>query len=199
MRENNTFQQKETGLMRYPQGGWRKTLWKAPIQLWRLGLAPIIGHHTMLITQTGRKSGLPRRTMVEYHRIDGTKYAPCAFGKRAHWYKNIEADPLVTIQSAHGVESATAHRVTDDQEVIDVYELFKRRDPPLLNWYIDSLDIRHDHADIIAKKDRIYWIRFDPTDEPSPPPLEADLNWVLPATAATLIALWLLAKVRKHR
>ncbi len=194
MTQNNTFEQKANGLMRYPQDGWRKAMWKAPIQLWRLGMAPVIGNHTLLMTQTGRKSGLPRRTMIEYHHINGTKYAPCAFGEKAHWYKNIVADPRVTIQSAHGVESVTAVRISDDQEILDVYELFKRRDPPLLNWYINSLDIQHNHSDIIAKKDRIYWVRFDPTPEPTPPPLDEDLKWVWVVTAVSLITLWLLSK-----
>ncbi|MFQ5615490.1 MAG: nitroreductase family deazaflavin-dependent oxidoreductase [Anaerolineales bacterium] len=202
------FQQRTQGFMSYPGRGWQKAMFKAPIQLWRLGFAPLVGRITMLITQTGRKSGLPRRTMVEYHPLDGVKYVPVAFGRKAQWYKNIEADPRVTIQTADGVERMQAVRVTGDRELLAVYNLFSRRDPPLTRWYLKSLDINPDDPlDVLLKKDRIYWLRFDPiTDDlnksddlfrSSPPPLEADLKWVLPAVAAGLVGAWLFSRRKK--
>jgi deazaflavin-dependent oxidoreductase (nitroreductase family) len=191
------YRQHEKGLMSYPGGGWRRVMFKVPLLLWRMGLGPIIGHIMLVITHTGRKSGLPHHTMVEYHMFDGVKYAPCAFGPRSDWYKNITADPKVTIQTAHGTESATAVRVTDDQELLAVYDLFMRRDPPLTRWYLDSLGIQAEQQDVIAKKDRIYWIRFDPTDQPTPAPLENDLVWVLPLALISLILLWFLNRQRR--
>ena len=110
------YVQQDKGFMTYPSEGWHKAAFKAPVVLWRLGLGSLIGQMMVLITQTGRKSGLPRRTITEMHKINGRKYAPVAFGRRAQWYRNIEADPLVTIQTADGPESARAVRVTDDQE-----------------------------------------------------------------------------------
>ena len=179
--------------MIYPRG-WLRWAVKAPILLWRLGFGPILGRIFMLLTTTGRKSGLPRRTMVEYHMLNGKIYAPCAFGPKAQWYKNIVADPRVTVQTAHGVQSMIATRVTDDEEILAVYELLRRRDPAILDAYLRSLDIRPDPADVVAKKDRIYWLRFDPTDEPTPPPLEADLVWVWPVAFVLLSGLWLLRR-----
>ena len=200
MTMNKQYQQNEKGIMSYPTDGWRRAMFKAPLTLWRLGLGPVIGHVMLIITHTGRKSGLPRRTMVEYHMLDGVKYVPCAFGPRADWYKNITADPRVTIQTAHGTERAIAARVTDDQELLAVYDLFMRRDPPLTNWYLDSLGIQRNHDDVIAKKERINWFRFDPTDEPTPPPLETDLVWVLPLVGFGLALFWMLAqRLRKSR
>ena len=79
----------------YPDSPWEKFLVKLPILFWRLGLGPVTGQLFLVLTTTGRKSGLPRRTMVEYSRMSGKKYSPCAFGERAHWYQNIIADPQV--------------------------------------------------------------------------------------------------------
>ncbi len=192
-------QSKEKGLMAYPVQGWRKFLFKSPITLWRLGLAPIFDHVIMLITHTGRRSGLPRHTMVEYHRLNGVKYAPCAFCPRSDWYKNILSDARVTIQTSDGNQAAIAVRVSDDQEMLDVYELFLRRDPPLLKLYLQSLDIQNNPAEVLANKDRIYWFRFDPTDQPTPPPLRADLVWVWPLLVAVFAALWkLLGWLRRN-
>lgn len=184
--------------MSYPHGRWRRMMFKAPLLLWRMGLGPIIGHIMLVITHTGRNSGLPHYTMVEYHTLDGVKYAPCAFGPRSDWYKNITSDPRVTVQTAHGTEPAIAVRITDDLELLAVYDLFMRRDAPLTRWYLDSLGIQPDRQDVIAMKDRIYWIRFDPTDEITPEPLENDLVWVLPAVLLGLLLFWLLARQRHN-
>lgn len=126
----------------YPRTRWAKLLVKAPLIAWRLGLGPITGKLFLVLTTTGRKSGLPRHTMVEYHVLEASKYTPCAFGSKAQYYQNIVADPRVTIQSADGTEHALAVRVTDDDELIAVFELFKRRDPLLLEWYLKSLGIK---------------------------------------------------------
>jgi deazaflavin-dependent oxidoreductase (nitroreductase family) len=194
MMMSTQYQQYEKGIMRYPANGWRRVMFKAPLILWRLGLGPIIGKIMLIITHTGRKSGLPRHTMVEYHMLDGVKYVPCAFGPRADWFKNIKADPRVTIQTAHGPERAIAIRVTEEQELLAVFDLFMRRDPPLTNWYLDSLGIQPNHDDVIAKKERINWFRFNPTDEPTPPPLEADLVWVLPLLGFGLALVWMITR-----
>jgi len=64
--------------------------------------------------------------------------------------------------------------------------------------YLDYLDIKPEPEDIIAKKDRIYWFRFDPTDETTPPPLEADLVWVLPAALLVFVVVIVLGFLKKR-
>lgn len=183
------FIQQEQGLMTYPTSRWRKAFFKAPITLWRLGFGRLLGKIFLLITHTGRNSRLPRRTLVEYHALDGVTYVPCAFGTRTDWYQNIQADPFVTIQYSRHPRRVQAVRVTDDRELLAVYTLFMRRDPPIMKWYLQSLEIQPNPADVLLKKDRIYWLRFDPTEAPTPPPLKADLAWIwLFALAGGLVA-----------
>ena len=192
-----SYQQHEIGIMSYPSGGWRRSMFKAPLVLWRMGFGPIIGRVMLVITHTGRMSGLPRHTMVEYHMLDGVKYVPCAFGPRSDWYKNITTNPRVTIQTARGSERALARRITDDQELLAVYDLFMHRDPPLTRWYLDSLDIQPNHDDVLTKKERIHWFRFDITDEDTPPALKTDLGWILPIVGIGLLVSWFL--IRRQR
>ena len=191
---DDTFQQKDQGFLTYPSGGWRRAMFKWPVHLWRLGLGPLMGHHMVLITQTGRKSGLPRRTMTELYVIEGQKYAPSGFGRKAQWYRNIEVDPRVTIQSADGVESMLAQRVVEDQELLTLLEGVKRRSQAMYKLHLASLEIEPTTEDILAKKARFYWLRFDPTDEPTPPALPADLVWLWPVGVATVILAWALAR-----
>jgi deazaflavin-dependent oxidoreductase (nitroreductase family) len=169
-------------------------MFKWPVQLWRLGLAPVMGHHIVLITQTGRKSGLPRRTMTELYVINGRKYAPSGFGRRAQWYRNIEVDPRVTIQTADGVEPMRAERVVEDDEILTILEEVRRRSEAMYKLHLASLEIEPTTEDILAKKDRFYWLRFDPTDEPTPPPLPADLVWLWPVGVGAVVLAWLVAK-----
>ena len=174
-----SFQQKDKGFLTYPAKGWRQAMFKWPVQLWRLGLGPLIGQIFVLITHTGRKTGLPRHTLIELHRLNGKKYGPSGFGRRAQWYRNIEADPRVTIQTSNGAESVTAVRVTDDDELLALLNNMEEKGGRAMrDMYLQALEIESTPEDIIAKKDRIYWLRFDPTDEPTPPPLKADLVWV---------------------
>jgi deazaflavin-dependent oxidoreductase (nitroreductase family) len=185
------FQQKDQGFLTYPSGGWRKAMFKWPVQLWRLGLAPIIGRNMVLITHTGRKTGLPRHTMTELHLINGKKYAPSGFGRRSQWYRNIEADPRVTIQTAAGTESMRAARVTGDEELLSVIDLTNPLNRAMQEMFLATIDVEPTPEDILAKKDRIYWLRFDPTDEPTPPPLPADLLWLWPVALIVVIVAWL--------
>ncbi len=190
------FVQRDQGFLTYPTSGWRRAMFKWPVHLWRLGLGPIIGRFSVLISHTGRKSGLTRRTLTELHVVNGKKYAPSGFGRRAQWYRNIEADPWVTIQTADGAESAIARRVTDGDELLSLMDLETPMNRVMVRSFLDTLDIEPTAADILAKKDRIYYLRFDPTDEPTPPPLPADLVWLWPATLFALFTAWLLTRKR---
>lgn len=176
--------------MTYPARSWHRWAFRAPIPLWRLGLGPLVGRALVLLTTWGRKSRLPRRTVIEYHALAGTKYAPSAFGARSDWYKNVQADPYVTIQTSDGTECMQAIRVTDDEELVRVYSLFMRRNPVMMRWYLDTLGIDADPADVVAKKERIHWLRFDPTSARTPPPLEADLTWLWLVMGLVFVALW---------
>lgn len=174
----------------YPQTPWAKWIAKAPLMLWRLGLGPLSGKVMMVITVTGRKSGLARQTIVEYHTLNGRKYAPSGFGAKAQWYKNIQANPLVTVQTASGTESMQAVRVTSDEELKAVYELFQHRNPAFFNYYLQSLGIQSTVADFITQKDKVHILRFDPTTETTPPGLTTDLTWVWPIVLLTLLGIW---------
>jgi len=182
----------------YPKAKWAKFFIKSPILLWRLGLGPITGKIFLLITTWGRKSGLPRRTMIEYHKTNGIKYAACAFGEKADWYQNLRANPQVTIQSSDGTESAIAYRVTNDEELLEVYKLFMRRDPPLTNYYLSSLGIENNPKAVLANKEKVMWIGFKPTLEATPPGQEVDLAWLWPLGLLVLLVFWLLDKLNRQ-
>lgn len=73
---------------------------KFPVLLHKIGLGGwerMIGAQWMLITTTGRKSGKPRATMVDvmdYDKAADSYYIEAAYGQRADWVRNIQANPI---------------------------------------------------------------------------------------------------------
>lgn len=81
--------------------GFLKFFFKFPLILHRLGLVwwieKFTGAQWMLITTTGRKSGKPRQVMVDVMKYDketDTYYVEAAYGVRADWVRNIQANPV---------------------------------------------------------------------------------------------------------
>lgn len=183
-------------LLPYPSSPALKYAFKLPILLWRLGLGPLVGRLFMILTTTGRSSGLPRRTAIEFHEHNGRKYVLSAWGERAQWYRNILADPHVTVQTARGTERATARRITDEGELAAAFS-FVEQSPVMQRW-VEALGLPATREAFLANKDRFYLVTFDPTDAPTPPPQEADLTWVW-SVAGTLIGLWIQARLRRRR
>ncbi len=180
----------------YPDSKMEKLLFSLPMLAWRLGLGPILGRYIMIITHTGRKSGTPRQTAVEYHTINGIKYIPCAFGIKAQWYRNILANPHVSIQTADGLERMVAVHVSDDNELITVIETILSRYPAMMNWYLKSMDVSPTRKDILAHKENMVFLRFDPTSVVTPRALEVDLAWLWPLL---LLWLWVSRPFRRKR
>ena len=77
--------------------------------------------HTIDITTTGRRTGLPRRIEIVFHNMNGRLIitgSPRSDHKRA-WLYNLEADPSLTFHLKGSVDAdlpATARVITDPTE-----------------------------------------------------------------------------------
>ncbi len=169
----------------YPHHPLLKGIFKLPIWLWRLGLGQAVGRVFMVMTTFGRKSKQPRHTAIEYHEFNGKKYVLAAW-PNSDWYRNLMADPRVTIQTAHGTRSCVARRLTEDDELSEVFEFVEKN--PLLRRFWQLLGFRMTREEFLANKDRFYLLTFDPTDQPTPTPVEADLKWVWAAIGLSGLA-----------
>ena len=70
-----------------------------------------------------------------------------------------------------------------------VYELFRRRDPPLFFAYLRALGIEPTLEDALTHKDRIHFLRFEPVEAQSLPGQQVDLAWLWPVLFLMLVAL----------
>lgn len=77
--------------------------------------SPVIGYF-LTLTTTGRRSGVARRTPLNYAILDGHVYLLSGFGVRADWYRNVRADPRVTVELPGRTLQGTALPVDDPVE-----------------------------------------------------------------------------------
>jgi deazaflavin-dependent oxidoreductase (nitroreductase family) len=182
-----TYHQHERGWMTYPKRGWRRAVFRLPVLLWRLGLHRLTPRTFLLLTTTGRKSGQPRRTMLEYSKLRDRFYLSSGWGARTEWYRNVRADPLVTLQSVRdGTFCGRATVVTDNEELAMLYP--HMRQSPVWEEYLASWGIADTVEDFVAKKDRLSVLRVDPVDAPTPPPMDADLRWLWVVVGVAVLA-----------
>ena len=83
-----------------PPHGVARTLYRLPIRLFHLHLGWLLVGHFLLLTHTGRKSGLPRQTVLGvllHDRAKDVYYVMAGWGEQSDWVKNIEKTPQVEI------------------------------------------------------------------------------------------------------
>jgi len=100
--------------------------------LYTIGLGPIVGRLVLLLTTTGRKSGLPRVTALQYEEVDGAIYLGSSKGTHADWFQNLVANPCVSVRVKTRQFSGIAEPVTDPRRIADFLELRLKRHPQMV-------------------------------------------------------------------
>jgi deazaflavin-dependent oxidoreductase (nitroreductase family) len=103
-----------------------------------IGLGPIVGRLVLLLTTTGRKSGLPRVTALQYEEVDGAIYLGSSKGTHADWFQNLVVNPCVTVRVKARQFSGIAEPVTDPGRIADFLELRLRRHPQMVGAIFKS-------------------------------------------------------------
>ncbi len=117
--------------------------------------------------------------MLSYARVGGKEYVCSGWGARTDWYQNIKANPLVTVQVGRREYPAKARRVDDIEEYKNVVEkMFETGGDSHFGSWLESFGIEFTKEDMIAKRDRLYIVGFDKSDEDGPPPMAVNLKWM---------------------
>lgn len=104
---------------------------RLPIWLYRIRLGWLLGDRFLMLIHTGRKSGLPRQTVIEvvqHDKATATYYVVSGWGKKSDWYQNIHKNPNVVISA--GRRKIQVH--ADDiplPEAVEILEDYTRRYP----------------------------------------------------------------------
>lgn len=113
-----------------PHGLLRFSL-RLPIWLYRLRLGWLLGDRFLLLTHTGRKSNLPRQTVVEVVRHDRATdvcVVASGWGGKSDWFRNIQHQPRVTVSLGRQTWAAKAV-VLSESEAETALRDYARRHP----------------------------------------------------------------------
>lgn len=179
-----------------------KILNRLMVLYWRLGLGRLINvwpegiGQIMVITHTGRNSGIKHRTPVNYAIMDGEIYCTAGFGSISDWYRNMRTNPDVEVWLPDSWWAGTAEEVTDP----DVRLAVMRK--VLINSgfaaYAAGIDPHNLPDEALTKVTATYHVmrihRLSPRTGKGGP---SDLAWVWPL--ATFILLPLAFMRRKPR
>ncbi len=95
-----------------------RRLMRAPIWIYKARAGALFGSRILMLEHVGRKSGEPRYVVLEVvgHPSPDTYVVASGFGRKAQWFRNIQANPRVRVYAgSHAPRRATA-RVLDQQE-----------------------------------------------------------------------------------
>jgi len=104
----------------------------------------------LLLTTTGRKSGLPRLTPLQYEEYEEGYYVGSARGEQADWFRNIQANPQVEVQVCREHFCGLAEPVTDAKRIADFLELRLKRHPLMIGalMRLEGLPLKHTRLDL---------------------------------------------------
>ncbi|MGD2027991.1 MAG: nitroreductase/quinone reductase family protein [Anaerolineales bacterium] len=103
-----------------------------PQTAYKIGLGPLIGKVVLLLTTTGRKTGLARVTPLQYEVIDGVYHIGAVFGLEADWVRNIQANPQVEVRVKNRCFKGTAEVVSEPEAVADFIQYRLEKHPRLI-------------------------------------------------------------------
>jgi len=115
----------------------------APL-IWRLmrGLNPKImqvnssrssfKRRVLILITTGRKSGTPRKTPLQYELENGAVYVASVRGCQADWVRNILVDSNVEVELEDIYFHAQAQVITDSTQISEFLEMRLKRHPLMM-------------------------------------------------------------------
>ena len=135
--------------------------------LYDIGLGPLIGRLVLLLTTTGRKTGLPRVTPLQYEEIDGAFYLGSSRGQKADWFRNILANPHVEVRVKSRRFRGVAEAVTDPLRVADFLELRLKRHPKMIGAILqrEGLPAQPERAQLEAYAAKLAMVVVQPETE----------------------------------
>lgn len=127
---------------------WMRRMNRVMARNYQRGIGP--GKLVLLLTTTGRKSGLPRLTPLQYEEMGGVYYVGSARGPNADWFRNIQANPHVQVETKEKHFHALAEAVTEPVRVADFLAERLKRHPWMIGLLmrLEGMPLRYNRQDL---------------------------------------------------
>lgn len=108
-----------------------RRLMRAPIWIYKVRAGALFGSRILLLEHVGRKSGLPRYAALEVvdHSAPDTYVVASGFGRKAQWFRNIEANPRVRVYAGSHAPRTAVARVLTTPEADRTLAAYRTRHP----------------------------------------------------------------------
>lgn len=108
-----------------------RRLVRAPIWIYKARAGALFGSRILMLEHVGRKSGTPRYAVLEVtdHPSPDTYVVASGFGRKAQWFRNIQADPRVRVYAGSHAPRPAAARVLDQDEADRTLAAYRTRHP----------------------------------------------------------------------
>ena len=116
-----------------------KNIQKIHRVLYAIGLGPLVGKIILLLTTTGRKSGMKRVTPLQFEKIGEDYYLGAARGLKADWVRNIQSNPQVELRVGAKQIQGTGEVVTDPSRFADFLEVRLERHPRMIGLMMEKV------------------------------------------------------------
>ena len=125
---------------------------KLMVTLYRMGLGLLAGRTILLLTTTGRKSGLPRATPLQFERVNGEIVVASGWGPKSDWMCNLRKDPHAWIEIGMRKYEVMAELITDSGKICEFLELRLKRHPLMVGAILHTrgLPFKPGHNDLLA-------------------------------------------------
>ena len=171
------------------------------VAMFRLGLGPFISNqysgYIMVLTTTGRRTGLRRRTPVNFALGDGEVYCISGFGRTSDWYHNLVANPEVHVWLGGEGWHGRAEVLSDPVEWVPIYRRVIAR-----SGFAESAFTTRPYStlsdDEISRLGDGSAVRIRLGERLPKEDAPGDLRWVWPALGGLLFARWLLCRPRRR-
>ncbi len=174
------------------------------VTMFRLGLgewvnsSPKTGGRIMVLTHTGRKSGLARRTPVNYAIVDGDVYCLAGFGHQSDWYLNVVKNPVVELWMPEGWWRGLAEDASNRPDRLALKrEVIIASGLPGRLMGLDAATMSDEEMDRLTGEARL--IRIRRTEARTGPGGPGDLAWIWPAATFLLLSMLLTRPKKKQR
>lgn len=167
-------------------------LWRLDMGRW-FELAPALSGRVLVLTHTGRTSGLQRRQPLNYAVVEGDLCCVAAFGEISDWYRNVLAEPNVEVWLPDGWWAGVAEDASDAPDRLRLI-----REVLIGSGfaaYVAGLNPRQMTDEALEAESRDYrLLRIRRTDPRTGPGGPGDLGWVWQLTTFLLLGLGLLRR-----
>jgi deazaflavin-dependent oxidoreductase (nitroreductase family) len=142
---------------RFPPFIWRIMRQLSRLMMRTYGAKSPAARFVLLLTTTGRKSGLPRTTPLQFEESEGMYYVASARGVQADWYRNLLKEPQVLVQVKDRRFSARAMPITDPERIADFLQLRLERRPRFMGvmMRLEGLPFKYGRPDLVEVAHRL--------------------------------------------